>query len=96
MKCWQEVETGEVMQSFARFSDSWDEQKTKIDGNAESSQNIESFNMTADGVPFSFRRVGNKHSIIFGGNSELIKKSTFNFFKELCIKFFEETKPKIS
>ena len=90
---WQKIETGEVMQSFARFSDSWDEQKTVIDGSAESSKNIEAFNMTADGIPFSFRRVGNKHSIIFDGKSELIKKSTFDYFKGLCVKFFEDSKP---
>lgn len=93
---WQERETGDVSQSFARFVESWDEEKTVIAGEGYKAGNTEIFNMTADGVSFSFRRVGDKHSIIYGGNAELIHKETFNFFKDLCKKFFEESQPKLN
>ncbi|WP_288419155.1 hypothetical protein [uncultured Acinetobacter sp.] len=93
---WQERETGEVSKGFARFVDSWDEEKTVISGQGEKSGSTEVFNMSADGVPFSFRRVGDKYSIIYGGSAELIHKDTFNFFKDLCKKFFEETQPKFN
>lgn len=52
--------------------------------------------MTADGVPFSFRRVGNKQSLIYGGVSELIHADTFAFWKESIQKFFKDSLPKLS
>lgn len=90
MKKWQDAEQGPIAQKFASFVNDWTEEM-HIDGGAEVAANVEVYNMTADGVPFSFRRVGNKHSLIFGGQAELIKKSTFDFFKIICTKFFEDS-----
>lgn len=96
MQTWQEREQGEVAQSFARFVDSWEEYKTHIAGSGEACGDTEIYNMTADGVPFSFRRVGNKQSLIYGGVSELIHADTFAFWKESIQKFFKDSLPKLS
>ena len=95
-KKWFEVETGDVCQAFKKFVDTWDEQSTLIQGEGESIGDSEVFKMQADDIPFSFRRVGNKYSIIFDNQAELITKGTYDFFKSLCLNFFKESKPKNS
>ncbi|WP_448761873.1 hypothetical protein [Acinetobacter tandoii] len=93
---WFEVEKGDVCQAFKKFVDTWDEERTLIQGEGESVGDSEVFKMKANDVPFSFRRVGSKHSLIFGGKAELIAESTYEFFKALCLNFFEESKPNFS
>ena len=95
-KKWFEVEKGDVSQEFKKFVDTWDEDSTLIQGEGESIGDSEVFKMKANDVPFSFRRVGSKYSLIFDGKAELITRSTYEFFKALCLNFFEESKPKLS
>ncbi len=96
MKTWQEREQGKIAQSFARFVESWHPYKTVITGKGEQCGDTEIYNMTADGVPFSFRRVGNKQSLIYGGEAELIHADTFTFWKECIQTFFKDSKPMLS
>ncbi|WP_151859400.1 hypothetical protein [Acinetobacter nosocomialis] len=93
---WRENETGEVAQAFASFLDTWDEQKPIIIGDGCYDDDKEFFDMSANGVPFLLRRIGNKFALIFNGEAELIQESTFNSIKQFCLDCLEEGKKKYS
>ncbi len=90
---WQERESGAVCQDFAKFVDSWDEMKTEIKcHHHEKTKRSTIFDMSADGVKFSFRRVGSKYSLLFNDQYEFIQKETYAFFEDICSQFIEQIK----
>lgn len=93
---WLENETGKVAQAFASFLDTWEEQKPIIVGDGCYDDDKEFFDMSANGVPFLLRRIGNKFALIFNGDSELIQESTFNSIKQFCLDRLSEEKKKYS
>lgn len=91
MNKWFEVETGAVAQEFKKFVDSWDEDNTIIKClHHERTKRSVIFDMSADEVKFSFRRVGEKFSLLFNGEHEFIQKETFQFFKNICTQFLKD------
>ncbi|MEC8123764.1 MAG: hypothetical protein VX125_07930 [Pseudomonadota bacterium] len=93
MNTWQEREKGNVCQEFAKFVDSWDEEKTSIKClYHEKNKRSTIFDMSADDVKFSFRRVGFKYSILFNGQSEFIQQETYAFFKDICEQYIRHIK----
>lgn len=93
---WRENETGNVAQAFANFLDTWDEQKPVIVGDGCYDDEKEFFDMSANGVPFLLRRIGNKFSLIFNGEAGLIQESTFNSIKQFCLDCLKEANKKYS
>lgn len=88
---WQDVEKGAVCSKFSDFVDTWDEQVTKIEWlYKERTKRSVIYDMCADNVKFSFRKVGNKYTILFAGEYEFIQKETFEFFEDVCEQFIEE------
>lgn len=88
---WFEVEKGELSQKFKKFVDSWDEDKTKIQClYHERTKRSVIFDMSADNVKFSFRRVGDKFSILFDSKYEYIQKETFEFFESICLQYLKD------
>lgn len=91
MNKWLEVETGAVAQEFKKFVDSWDEGSTIIKClYHERTKRSVIFDMSVDGVKFSFRRVGEKFSLLFNGEYEFIQKETFKFFESICIQYLKD------
>lgn len=84
---WQEIEQGELCQKFADFVNEWRSSSTLITGEHCYTSRTEVFNMEANGIPFSFRKVGEKFSLLFNEKSEFIKPETYSFFKEVCQNF---------
>ena len=90
-KKWFEVETGTVAQEFKKFVDSWDEDSTSIKClYHERTGRSVIFDMSADDVKFSFRKVGEKFSLLFNGEYEFIQKETFQFFENICVQYLKD------
>ena len=45
--------------------------------------------MSADGVEFSFHKVGDKYLIQYLGEGEFIHKETFDMFEAICRNFIK-------
>ncbi|WP_347455692.1 hypothetical protein [Acinetobacter thermotolerans] len=80
-KTWQDVEDGPVAEEFARFVQGWNAD-TKFTVQIETAPDMEIYSMTADDVPFTFKRIENRYSLSYGGDVETIQASTFEYFAE--------------
>ena len=86
---WQQIEKGEVCQAFAKLVESWDYSEAIECLSYEKTRRVVVYDMAANGIPFSFRKVGDKYSIIFNGDSEFIQKETFDMFEGICRTFIK-------
>lgn len=82
-KTWQDNEEGPVAESFARFVQDWNA-NTVFTVEIENSTDIDMdiYSMTADNVPFTFKRLNQHYTLSFGGQVETIQSSTFEYFAE--------------
>ena len=78
---WLDAEEGPLCERFDNFLNSWADD-TEFTIEHESSDALDLYNMTADGIPFSFRRIDDRYSLLFDNESESIQQSTFEFFVE--------------
>lgn len=78
---WLDVEEGPLAQRFDNFLNSWTD-STEFTIEHESSDALDLYCMTADGIPFSFRRIDDRYSLLFDNESETIQQKTFEFFVE--------------
>lgn len=86
---WQNIEKGAVCQAFAKLVEGWDYSENIECLSYEKTGRVAVYNMAADGIPFSFRKVGDKYSIIFNKESEFIQKETFDMFEGICRTFIK-------
>lgn len=90
-KKWFDVENGVVARQFKDFVDSWDEDCTQIKClYHERTNRSVIFDMSANDVKFSFRRVGDKFSLLFNGEYEFIQQQTFQFFESICTQYLND------
>lgn len=78
---WLDAEEGPLAQRFDNFLNSWTDD-TEFTIEHESSEALDLYCMTADGIPFSFRRIDDRYSLLFDNESETIQQETFEFFVE--------------
>lgn len=78
---WLDAEEGPLVQRFDNFLNSWTDD-TEFTIEHESSDTLDLYCMTADSIPFSFRRIDDRYSLLFDNESETIQQSTFEFFVE--------------
>ncbi|WP_336022246.1 hypothetical protein [Acinetobacter lwoffii] len=78
---WLDAEEGPLAQRFDNFLNSWTDD-TEFTIEHESSEALDLYCMTADGIPFSFRRIDDRYSLLFDNESETIQQETFDFFVE--------------
>ncbi len=78
---WLDVEEGSLFERFDNFLNSWTDD-TEFTIEHESSDALDLYCMTADGIPFSFRRIDDRYSLLFDNESETIQQKTFEFFVE--------------
>ncbi|WP_441373617.1 hypothetical protein [Acinetobacter lwoffii] len=78
---WLDVEEGPLVQRFDNFLNSWTDD-TEFTIEHKSSEALDLYCMTADGIPFSFRRIDDRYSLLFDNESETIQQETFEFFVE--------------
>lgn len=78
---WLDAEEGPLVQCFDNFLNSWTDD-TEFTIEHESSDALDLYRMTADGIPFSFRRIDDRYSLLFDNESETIQQETFEFFVE--------------
>lgn len=78
---WLDAEEGPLVQRFDNFLNSWTDD-TEFTIEHESSDALDLYCMTADSIPFSFRRIDDCYSLLFDNESETIQQSTFEFFVE--------------
>ena len=78
---WLDAEEGALAQRFDNFLNSWTDD-TEFTIEHESSDALDLYCMTADGIPFSFRRIDDRYSLLFDNESETIQQETFDFFVE--------------
>ena len=78
---WLDAEEGPLAQRFDNFLNSWTDD-TEFTIEHESSDALDLYCMTADSIPFSFRRIDDRYSLLFDNESETIQQSTFEFFVE--------------
>lgn len=78
---WLDAEEGPLVQRFDNFLNSWTDD-TEFTIEHESSEALDLYCMTADGIPFSFRRIDDRYSLLFDNESETIQQETFEFFVE--------------
>ena len=78
---WLDAEEGPLVQRFDNFLNSWTDD-TEFTIEHESSDALDLYCMTADSIPFSFRRIDDRYSLLFDNESETIQQSTFEFFVE--------------
>lgn len=86
---WQNIEKGEVCQSFAKLVDSWNYSENIECLSYEKTDRVAVYNMAADGVEFSFHKVGDKYLIQYLGQGEFIQKETFDMFEGICRTFIK-------
>lgn len=80
---WLDVEEGPLAQRFDNFLNSWtDDTEFTIEHESYDALAIDLYRMTADGIPFSFRRIDDRYSLLFDNASETIQQKTFEFFVE--------------
>ena len=78
---WLDAEEGPLAQRFDNFLNSWTDD-TEFTIEHESSDALNLYCMTANSIPFSFRRIDDRYSLLFDNESESIQQSTFEFFVE--------------
>ena len=78
---WLDAEEGPLVQRFNNFLNSWTDD-TEFTIEHELSDALDLYCMTADSIPFSFRRIEDRYSLLFDNESETIQQSTFEFFVE--------------
>ena len=78
---WLDAEEGPLVQRFDNFLNSWTDD-TEFTIEHESSDALDLYCMTADGIPFSFRRIDDRYSLLFDNESDTIQQETFEFFVE--------------
>lgn len=78
---WLDAEGGPLVQRFDNFLNSWTDD-TEFTIEHESSDALDLYCMTADSIPFSFRRIDDRYSLLFDNESETIQQETFEFFVE--------------
>ena len=78
---WLDAEEEPLVQRFDNFLNSWTDD-TEFTIEHESSDALDLYRMTADGIPFSFRRIDDRYSLLFDNESETIQQETFEFFVE--------------
>ena len=78
---WLDAEEGPLVQRFDHFLNNWT-YDTEFTIEHESSDALDLYCMTADGIPFSFRRIDDRYSLLFDNESETIQQETFEFFVE--------------
>lgn len=78
---WLDAEEGSLVQRFDNFLNSWTDD-TEFTIEHESSDALDLYCMTADGIPFSFRRIDDRYSLLFDNESKTIQQETFEFFVE--------------
>lgn len=78
---WLDVEKGPLAQRFDNFLNSWTD-STEFTIEHESSEALDLYCMTANSIPFSFRRIDDRYSLLFDNKSETIQQETFDFFVE--------------
>ena len=78
---WLDAEEGPLVQRFDNFLNSWTDD-TEFTIEHESSDALDLYCMTADSIPFSFRRIDDRYSLLFDNESETIQQETFEFFVE--------------
>ncbi|NNG80607.1 hypothetical protein [Acinetobacter sp. ANC 5378] len=78
---WLDAEEGPLAQRFDNFLNSWTND-TEFTIEHESSDALNLYCMTANSIPFSFRRIDDRYSLLFDNESESIQQSTFEFFVE--------------
>ncbi|ENW30641.1 hypothetical protein [Acinetobacter lwoffii] len=78
---WLDAEEGPLAQRFDNFLNSWTDD-TEFTIEHESSDALDLYCMTADSIPFSFRRIDDRYSLLFDNESETIQQETFEFFVE--------------
>lgn len=78
---WLDVEEGPLVRRFDNFLNSWTDD-TEFTIEHESSDSLDLYRMTADGISFSFRRIDDRYSLLFDNESETIQQETFEFFVE--------------
>lgn len=78
---WLDAEEGPLCERFDNFLNSWTDD-TEFTIEHESSDALDLYCMTADGILFSFRRIDDRYSLLFDNESETIQQETFEFFVE--------------
>lgn len=78
---WLDAEEGPLVQRFDNFLNSWTDD-TEFTIEHESSEALDLYCMTANSIPFSFRRIDDRYSLLFDNESETIQQETFDFFVE--------------
>lgn len=78
---WLDAEEGPLCERFDNFLNSWTDD-TEFTIEHESSDALDLYCMTADGIPFSFRRIDDRYNLLFDNESETIQQETFEFFVE--------------
>lgn len=78
---WLDAEEGPLAQRFDNFLNTWTDD-TEFTIEHESSDALDLYYMTADSIPFSFRRIDDRYSLLFDNETESIQQSTFEFFVE--------------
>ena len=78
---WLDAEEGPLVQRFDNFLNSWTDD-TEFTIEHESSDALDLYCMTADSIPFSFRRIDDRYSLLFDNESKTIQQETFEFFVE--------------
>ena len=78
---WLDAEEGPLCERFDNFLNNWGDD-TEFTIEHESSDSLDLQCMTADGIPFSFRRIDDRYCLLFNNESESIQQSTFEFFVE--------------
>lgn len=78
---WLDVEDGPLCERFDNFLNSWTDD-TEFTIEHESSDALDLYCMTANSIPFSFRRIDDRYNLLFDNESETIQQETFEFFVE--------------
>ncbi len=78
---WLDAEEGLLCERFDNFLNSWTDD-TEFTIEHESSDALDLYCMIADNIPFSFRRIDDRYSLLFDNESETIQQETFEFFVE--------------
>jgi len=80
---WLDAEEGQLYERFDHFLNSWtDDTEFTIEHESYDALAIDLYRMTADSIPFSFRRIDDRYSLLFDNESETIQQETFEFFVE--------------
>ncbi|OAL80686.1 hypothetical protein AY607_03065 [Acinetobacter sp. SFA] len=78
---WLDAEEGPLCERFDNFLNSWTDD-TEFTIEHESSDALDLYCMTANSIPFSFRRIDDRYNLLFDNESETIQQETFEFFVE--------------